>query len=205
MFCPKCRCEYPDWIKKCPYHDVPMLYSSLPDYWAGYANISYDELLKTVKENGEKLQTEVTATSIGMEKKWQFPYQGYGYAWAKRLLGASENILVDLRTTEVGHEKKWSFPYMGRGYGWEEEIQGTIGGNDIVLKAQKIEKEKKLSFPYFGFGYGWTQEMTGNCGKQLIAELSTTETGKYREFRFPFRGYGFAWIKKAVLTIKLKE
>ena len=205
MFCPKCRCEYPDWIRNCPHHDIPLIYSSLPDYKTGFTNISYDELIKTVKDNFEKLQFEVFAAAIGMERKWEFPYQGYGYGWAKKLLGSSENILVDIRTTEVGHEKIFSFPYIGRGYGWEEEIRGTIGGNEIILKAQIVEKEKKWSFPYFGFGYGWTKEMNGKCGDQLKVELVTTETGKYREWRFPYHGYGFAWIRKAVLNLRLKD
>ena len=108
MFCPKCRCEYPDWIKKCPNHDVTLIYSSLPDYWAGYSNISYDELLKTIKENENKLKIEVSAVDIGMEKIWQFPYQGYGYGWAVSDEGTYEHagaagtfIWVDPKTEVI--------------------------------------------------------------------------------------------------------
>ena len=64
-------------------------------------------------------EVTLTATKVEMERKWRFPYLGYGYAWTQEMSGNCGNQLrAEFVTTEVGREKKWSFPYRGYGYAW---------------------------------------------------------------------------------------
>ena len=53
------------------------------------------------------------------EKKWSFPYRGYGRAWTEAFGGeCGERLKVDLKITEVSKKRGWSFPYQGHGYAW---------------------------------------------------------------------------------------
>lgn len=205
MFCPQCRCEFPAWVHRCPHCKVPLVEERPPRPETVEKTISYEALVDLVRKNGGQLEIDLITTDVGKYRRWSFPYQGHGYAWARKMQGSYSNISVDLITTDVGMEKKWGFPYRGYGYAWARRMQGHIGGNEITLTATKVEMEKKWSFPYLGYGYAWTQEMSGNCGNQLRAEFVTTEVGREKKWGFPYRGYGYAWMKKGVLTLTLEE
>ena len=167
MFCPKCKCEFPEWVRKCPCCKVALVYGLQPEPEIVEKTISCEGLFDLVRENRGKLKIDLITTDIAKDKRWSFPYMGYGFAWAKKLKGALNNVLVDLTTTEVGMERKWRFPYMGYGYAWVKKLQGHIGGNEVTLTAKKVEMERKWEFPYMGYGYAWIQKMSGECGKKL--------------------------------------
>ena len=205
MFCPKCRCEFVGWTGKCPVCKTPLVEKSPPMPATANEPISYEALVDLVRENGGQLRIDVSTTDVGMQKKWGFPYFGFGFAWTKGMRGALNDIQVDLRATEVGMEKKRRFPYFGYGFAWAKRVQGTIGGNEVTLTAGKVATEKKRRFPYFGSGFAWTQEMSGECGGQLKVDLLTTDVGRDKKWGFPYRGYGFAWANKGVLTLVLNE
>jgi hypothetical protein len=204
VFCPKCRCEFEGWTDTCPNCGIPLVSELPPDPGAGGKSISYEALVELVRENGGELEIGVSATDIGLERKWSFPYFGYGYAWAKRLQGVLNGIAVDLTTTEVGRERKRRFPYFGYGFAWVKRMHGDIGGNEFALEATKVCREEKQHFPWLGRGYAWSQEMSGQCGDALSVDFSTADVGRRKETRFPYLGYGLAWENRGTLTFKLK-
>jgi hypothetical protein len=205
MFCPKCKCEFPEWIRKCPCCKEPLVYGLLPDPEFVDKTISYEALVDLVRKNGGKLKIDLNTTEVGRNRRWSFPYFGYGFAWSKRMKGTFSSILIDLMTTEVGIERKWDFPYMGYGYAWAKRMQGYIGGNKITLMAKKVSMEKKWEFPYMGYGYAWIQEMSGECGHQLKIHLLTTQVSREKKWEFPYQGYGFAWADKGILTLTSRK
>lgn len=205
IFCPQCRCEFPSWVLKCPHCKTPLTEELPPAPEVIDEAISYEELVNLVRKNGGQLQIDVTTTEVGREKTWGFPYQGYGFAWARRMQGSYSNILVDLASIDVGMEKKWGFPYLGYGFGWTKRMQGHIGGNKATLTATKVSMEKKWGFPYLGYGYAWVQEMSGECGSRLRVDFVTTDVGREKKWGFPYLGYGYAWAQKGVLTVMLRE
>lgn len=205
MFCPNCRCEFPEWIRKCPHCKIALVQAVPPEPKSMSKTISYEALVDLVRKNGGKLKIDVSTTDVARDKRWTFPYLGYGFAWAKRMQGTFSNIAVDLLTAEVGMERKWVFPYMGYGYAWVKRMQGYIGGHEISLVAKKVGMERKWGFPYMGYGYAWIQEMAGECGNQLRLHLLATEVRREKKWEFPYQGYGFAWADKSILTLRLKE
>jgi hypothetical protein len=205
MFCPNCECEYVGWRVRCPVCRSSLIEELPSEPEAARETMPYDRLVDLIRANGGKLQIEVTATEVGMEKSWSFPYFAYGFAWAKRMQGAYEGITVDLRCNDVRKVKEQRFPYLGYGFAWVNSMQGTIGGCKVSLTAKKVVREKKWSFPYFAYGFAWTEMMSGACGEQLKADLVITEVGKKRQLRFAYLGYGFAWEKKGTLTLALHE
>jgi len=86
MFCPNCRCEFPEWIGKCPCCDIPLIGKLPPKPQAPGKSVSHEALVDLVRENGGKLIIDLITTDVGKEKKWQFPYMGYGYAWADKAI-----------------------------------------------------------------------------------------------------------------------
>ena len=204
-FCSNCRCAFPAWVRTCP-NCKTLLIEELPITSETKDNpLSYENLINMVKKNGGRLQIELTTTDVGMEKKWGFPYRGYGFAWAKKMYGTFDTLTVELTTTDVGMEKKWSFPYQGYGFAWAKKMEGFIGGNECILTATKVRMQKKWRIPYLGYGYAWVQEMSGECGSQLTIDFETTDVGKEKKWSFPYQGYGFAWASKGILTITLKS
>ena len=204
IFCPQCRCQFPAWVRTCPHCKTPLSEELPPLPEITDKAISYEALVDVVRKNGGHLEIDVTTTEVGRDTKWMFPYFGYGFAWAKKMMGTYSDILVDVITTEVGMEKKWRFPYIGYGFAWAKKMEGHIGGNNAVLTATKVEREKKWRFPYTGYGFAWTQEMSGECGDRLKIDVVTTEVGREKKWRFLYIGYGFAWAEKGVLTLSLK-
>jgi hypothetical protein len=205
MFCPNCRCEFPEWIGKCPCCDIPLIGKLPPKPQAPGKSVSHEALVDLVRENGGKLKIDLITTDVGKEKKWQFPYMGYGFAWAKRMQGKFRNVRVDLKITEVARVRKWQFPYMGYGYAWAKTMQGYIGAHEISLVARKVGMERKWGFPYMAYGYAWLEEMSGECGHKLSIDLLTTDVGREKKWEFPYMGYGYAWADKAILTLRLNE
>jgi hypothetical protein len=205
MYCPECKCEFIGWTGNCPDCRTPLIDGKIDDFKYADQSISYKDLTTLVKENDGHLEIDLSTVSIEKELKWTFPYFGFGYAWARRMVGRVDETLVELTITEVGKSRSRRFPYMGYGFAWEKKMLGNIGGNEFSLLAVKVSREKKWRFPYLGYGRAWTEEMSGECGDQLKAHLVTTEVGRSGEWRFPYRGYGFGWVKKAVLTLTLDK
>ena len=205
MYCLECKCEYGGWTGRCPECKSPLVEEVQPEIPDVTQTISYDELVEIVRESDGEYQVALFATSIAREKKWRFPYNGYGYAWTKKMSGASNGISIELTTSEMGRDTSWGFPYMGYGFAWAKSLVGSIGGTEVKLQATKVAREKKWRFPYLGYGRAWTEELRGELGDQLHLHLQVTEVGKGRDWRFPYRGYGFGWEKKATLTISLAQ
>ena len=116
MFCPKCRCELVGWSGKCPVCRIPLVKELpiVPD--SAQEPVSYAALVDVVKANGGQLRIELATTDVGQAKSRRFPFRGYGLAWAKRMQGVSDDIVVDLTTEDLGVEKRWRFPYLGYGF-----------------------------------------------------------------------------------------
>ena len=205
MYCPECRCEFIGWTARCPTCKTPLVEQAPPVPTATERPVSHEALVDLVRENGGQLSIDVSTTDVGSKRTWSFPYFGYGLAWAKRMQGVLDDVLVDLQTTEVGGEKGRGFPYVGYRYAWASRMQGHVGGNEVTLAVTKVAKEKRRSFPYFGYGFAWTQEMSGGCGDQLRVVLSSTDVGRRRARRFPYRGFGYAWANKATLTLTTND
>ncbi|MFC1782059.1 hypothetical protein ACFL02_00570 [Planctomycetota bacterium] len=205
MFCPQCQCEYVRWITKCPSCTVDLVEVLPLRDKAAEINISYTTLVDLVKKKGGQLKVDLLTTDVGKEKDWGFPYQGYGFAWAKMIQGYCDDFSVYLITTEFGKESKWTFPFQGYGFAWARKMRGNIGGNDVILTTTKVGMDKKWIFPYQGYGFGWTEKMSGDCGDRLKIDFLTTEVGRDQKWMFPYIGYGMGWSKKSVLTITLKE
>lgn len=205
MYCQECKCEFMGWNSKCPECNGPLVeefHHAIPDV---DQKISYDELVNLASANNGDFQIELSTTSVGKERKWKFPYNGYGYAWTRKMSSVSNGIPVNLTTSEVGRSNSWKFPYLGYGFAWAKSMEGSFGGTELALHATKVSREKKWRFPYLGYGRAWTEEMCGELGEQLCVQLSITKVGKGKDWRFPYRGYGFAWIRKAVLTLSLNK
>lgn len=100
---------------------------------AGLADrpISYEALVGLVREGGGELTIELSTTEIGRERRWSFPYFGYGRAWVKSMEGGAHGILVKLRTTEAGRGRERRFPFRGYGLAWAKRVAGHIGGNEV--------------------------------------------------------------------------
>jgi len=156
MFCPECRCEFIGWAGECPECKTPLVEESPVVPGTSGKRIPYEALVDLVREHGGQARIDLSTTEVGKERKWRFPWIGYGRAWAKRMQGACNDILVDLMTTEVGRGRRWRFPYLGYGFGWAKRIQGNVGGNEVVLTAKKVGMERKWGFPYLGYGFAWT-------------------------------------------------
>ncbi|MFC2118044.1 hypothetical protein ACFLSY_05330 [Bacteroidota bacterium] len=204
MYCLECNCEFSDWVTRCP--DCNTILVSQPIVVPVIKNNSgdYKKLISKIKENNGKLDIELLANDIGIEKKTTFPGFGFGFAWTKKMHGETDDIIVDLSTISVSSRRKWSFPYFGFGFTWEKIMHGSVCNNEINLKATKVGMEKKWGFPYLGYGYAWVSEMEGSCGAQITAKLKTTDVGKEKKWTFPYFGFGFSWADKAVLTLTLK-
>jgi hypothetical protein len=205
MLCPKCRCEFVGWTDRCPTCGIPLVENRPLGGGTAGKTITYEELVNLVIENGGQLEIALSATDIGTEKEWSFPYFGYGFAWTKASQGSFKSIPVEVATTSVGRSRKRRFPYLGYGFAWAKEVQGHIGGNPFAATATQVAMEQKRRFPYFGYGYAWTQEMTGECGEQLGVALSAGDVGRKQEWGFPYKGHGFAWANTFSLRLTVKR
>lgn len=207
MYCTNCQCEFDGWYHRCPQCRNPLGITpelSLPTEMSSRV-LSYDELVERVRSKNHLIEIDVLTSEVVVQRRWRFPYLGYGYAWAKRFQGGFEDIHAALTTVEEGRHKEWRFPYFGFGYAWPMRLSGHISGNPILLTVNKVRKERKMRFPYLGYGFSWAESFSGECGPQLSAHLRVTDAHKKMEWRFPFFGFGFAWENKAVFSLSLAE
>lgn len=206
MYCDVCKCEFEGWTDTCPNCQNSLVDAKPPELSASVqAALSYDDLVKLVRENDGQLKIDLIASDSSRQKKHGFPYLGYGYAWVKGMQGQHKSLRVELHTTEVGKAKSHSFPYFGYGFAWSKKMEGTLAGNAIVLSASRVERNTSRAFPYLGYGYAWTQEMIGQCGESLKVKLTVTDVAQQRTYGFPYFGFGFAWENKGMLTLSFVE
>ena len=205
MYCPKCKCDFDGWTGKCPIDGALLVTPSpVPDR-PTHAAVPYEILVDLIREKNGSYEIELRTTEVGRERKMSFPYRGYGFAWAKKMVGEINGIAVDLHIDEIGKNKDWGFPYQGYGFAWEKQMRGWIGGHEIILSATEVAHEKKLLFPYRGHGYSWAEELAGDCGKLIRANMKTTEVGIDRNWFFFYFGFGYAWISRATLVVSLVD
>lgn len=202
MYCPNCQCEFDGWKNRCPQCRSALAEKPPPMPETTNVHLSYADLVEFVKSRGE-VKINLRASNVKRERKWQIPYLGYGYAWAKKFQGVVEGFGVGLETQEEGRNRRWSFPYFGYGYAWIKNLEGNIGGHPLTLKAVKVHKERKQRFPYRGYGFAWTEELQGSCGDQLHAHLEINEVGRKMSRQFPYLGYGFAWEAQGTLKLAI--
>lgn len=203
MYCANCNCEFDGWKGKCPNCKNPLQEEKPVKIAEEIPPIDYDSILQSIQDNGGKLDILVNASEVGKSKSLRFPYTGFGYAWTKRMQGATDGIAVDLSTTKVGKDRKRGFPYLGHGFAWQQEMQGMIGGHEINLTARKVIRKKSWSFPYRGFGYAWTDEMAGQLGDKIQVQMISSKIKKKRGWQFPYFGFGYAWVKESKLSLSL--
>lgn len=205
MYCPKCKCEFIGWTGKCPTDGTLLTQTSpLPDK-PTHAEVPYHALVDLIRENNGSYEIELRTAEVGRERKMSFPLRGYGFAWAKTMVGEIGSITVDLHVAEIGKKKEWGFPYQGYGFAWEQQMRGWIGGHEISLSATEVAHEKKLLFPFRGHGYSWADELTGGCGKLIRAKMKTREVGRDRSWFLVYFGFGYSWISRATLVLSLAD
>lgn len=205
MYCPNCNCEYIGRAEFCPHCREPLLDEPPPALKTPTGELSYEQLVQKVVKNEGRLEIQLSAVQVHFERKWSFPYFGYGYAWTERMTGELDGMPVELITTQVGRDRTQRFLFRGYGFAWMKEAQGKVAGNDLELKISKLMREMRWSFPYFGYGYAHAERMRGTCGAELLAELVITEAGRRSEEGFPYRGFGFAWEHKGTLALIKEE
>ena len=205
MYCPMCACDFAEWTGKCPI-DGTLLIERVPINERPVSKtIPYETIIELLNKNGGSYEIEMKTTEVGCERKFSFPWRGYGFAWTKKMQGNLDGITIDLQVEEVGTKKDWSFPYQGYGFAWERRMHGWIGGHEINLSATKVAHEKKLLFPFRGHGFSWSEELKGDCGKLIRADMRTTEVGREKKWFFFYFGFGYSWIKRATLTLSLAD
>lgn len=203
MYCPTCRCDFVGWEGKCPNDGTWMVPITPVSDRPTHASVPYATLVDLLRENKGSIAIELHTTEVGRERKMSFPYRGYGFAWASKVIGEIDGIAVALHIDEIGKNKGTGFPYQGYGYAWEKRMRGWVGGNEVVLSATKVAHEKKHLFPYRGHGYSWSEELSGSCGELIQADMLTTEVGRHRNWFLFYFGFGYAWIRRATLTLSL--
>jgi hypothetical protein len=71
--------------------------------------------------------TALTASKVRREKKWSFPYFGFGYAWTEEMHGTCGGQLeIDLVTTEISKKNEQRLPWHGLGLSWIKESVLTL-------------------------------------------------------------------------------
>ncbi|MEJ2266986.1 MAG: hypothetical protein P8X95_26370 [Anaerolineales bacterium] len=112
--------------------------------------------MKRIQSVDGDIDVELTTTEVGTERRWEFPYFGFGYAWTKQVQGHIVGNECNLRATKVAKERKLRFPYLGYGYAWVQEMSGKCGDRlKVELSITEVDKERKWRFPYFGYGFAW--------------------------------------------------
>jgi len=202
MYCVKCRGEYIG-SKRCPLCQLPLVPEQRPEFNPNSENIDYDELMNRIRRASGQLTIPLYTTDIGIEKKWRFPYYGFGYAWMRQMQGACEFVQVDLVLDELIRKRSTRFPFRGYGFAWAESLVGSIGGTPLKLRADRVKREHKWGFPYQGFGRAWAERFSGECGNRITVELVITSVGRHSEYGFPYKGYGFAWENRGELILRI--
>jgi hypothetical protein len=69
----------------------------------------------------------LSATKVSREKRWRFPYFGYGRAWIQEMSGeCADQLKLDFIATQVDRHKELRFPYLGYGFAWVSKGTLTI-------------------------------------------------------------------------------
>ena len=67
------------------------------------------------------------ASQVAREKKWSFPYQGYGYAWTETMSGTcGSDLVAEWQVREVKKCRQHAFPYFGFGYAYPLKARLTL-------------------------------------------------------------------------------
>jgi len=205
MYCPKCKCDFVGWTGKCPIDGTLLAEPSPIPEQPTHPTVPYETIVDLVRENSGSYEIDLRTTEVGREKKMSFPYRGYGFAWARKMVGEINGIAIDLRIDEIGKNRDWGFPYQGYGFAWEKQMRGWIGGHEISLSATEVAQEKKHLFPYRGHGYSWAGELAGNCGEMIRGDMKTIEVGRDKNWFLFYFGFGYAWINRATLVLSLVD
>lgn len=206
MYCSSCNCSFVEWVKICPNCKSKLIEEPIQKPGHNNKKIPYEELVGLIRDHNGSITINLSTTDVMMQKKWTFPYFGFGYAWAKNMHGTYSDFSIELSSIEIGKRRQTRFPYLGYGFAWVKSFQGCIEGNEFRLFARDVTYKKTWGFPYFGFGRAWTKNMYGECGNQIKVDLTITEHGRSRkwgDFPILFRGYGFAWEKHGLLTFSI--
>ena len=172
MYCAQCDCRFSRWSGRCPVCGSGMVDEAPSQPERPRRDVTYAELVQLTADAGGKLTIPLSATDVAIEKKWRFPYDGYGYAWVKRLQGVQGDLSVDLRTTDAGRKREHTFPYLAFGFAWAREMQGTVGKAPVTVTARDVQSRKSRHFPWLGRGFAWTSEWSGACGAELQVEVA---------------------------------
>lgn len=126
MFCPECKCEFVGWTGKCPSCKTRPVEKAPSGPGISGTPIAHEALLERVREAGGQLTVDLWTTEVEKERKWRFPYLGYGRAWGARMQGVFKDTPVDLVTTEIGRARRWRFPYLGYGFACAKKGMSTL-------------------------------------------------------------------------------
>ena len=205
MFCTQCGTVFVGWRGKCPDCKVLLVDQLSPELGSVEKILPYNDLVDLVKKNNGQISIGLIPAEVERQKKWRFPFLGYGYAWVKRLRSVSDDVSVELTTTETGRQRKWTFPYFAFGFAWEKTMKGSIAGNELTLTANKVSRKRNWGFPWAGYGYAWTEELAGECGADLKVSVTITDVNRKKSLEFPYLGYGYAWARKGDLELKVND
>ena len=94
-----------------------------------------------------------------MQRKHNFPWLGYGFAWVKEMQGTIGGNQATLTATKVKRETRRMFPYFGYGRAWTQEMVGDCGDMLMIeFSATEVTKRRQSGFPYRGYSYAWVNE-----------------------------------------------
>ena len=131
MFCPQCRTEFIGWRGKCPDCKVLLVDQLSPELGSVEKILPYNDLVDLVKKNNGQISIGLIPAEVERQKKWRFPFLGYGYAWTEELSGeCGADLKVSVTITDVNRKKSLEFPYLGYGYAWARKGDLELKVND---------------------------------------------------------------------------
>ncbi len=178
MYCPKCACEFVEWLRKCPCCRVPLAIQVDLSPPRKVSLLPYEELVSTVIAEEGEVGLIVNTTDV-------VQYRRMG--WARRMRGNWDGVPVELESRSVGMERLGRHLWRRTACAWVERLEGHIGGHRLILKATAVHIENAAAF-------AWMKQMTGECGANLHAKLITTKVGRDHK-------HGFAWEEQGVLVL----
>lgn len=200
LFCTRCRCQYPGWLRECPVCGTGLV-APPPD--ETIVPLAYDQLVAYVRQHDGLLTIDVRTSAVGLARRPGLPFRGFGPAWLRHMTGSQGFLAVDLTARRVAVREQRGYPYTGYAFGWTRTMVGSINGNPLELKAPPNPERRSWRLPYFGFGYGWVPSLAGRCGSELLAELQLEDVWRRRLLRIPLRNRRYAWPQPGRLTLRL--
>ena len=116
MYCPKCKCEFIGWERKCPIDGTRLTKINPVFNKQPLQQIPYDTIIDLIRKNNGSYEIELFTTEVDRERKASIPFRGYGFAWAKKMNGSFNDVTVELYIKEIGKDKENGFPYQGYGF-----------------------------------------------------------------------------------------